>query len=1564
MFNSTTSITASKLKSAIVREPLIVKLDTLVRDAIAQMSGVRAACDATKLDELHLDARSSCVLVVDNGQLVGIFTERDVVRLCAQQRYLENLTMGDVMIHPVIILKESELTDFFFAINLLQQYHIRHLPILDDQEQIVGLITHESLRHTASSVNLLRLRLAFEVMSREVICAAPNSSMLAIAQLMTAHRVSSVVIVQLGGSADTPLKIPVGIVTERDMVQFQALGLNLETCLAQTVMSTPIFTVKPDDSLWTIQQILEQRLIRRLAVTGEQGELLGIVTQSSLLQVLNPLELYKLADVLQQKVVQLEIEKVQLLEARNLELEQQVEVRTTALKTKAEQAQLVSDIAMQIRSSLSLQTILDTTVEQLRQLLSCDRVTILRLEADGQVIVVAESSNSSVSTLGKRVDDSCFQQDYQQLYQQRRIRVVSDIYKVEMADCHREMLINLQIRAKILIPLLCDDQLWGLLNVTESQQPRQWQQSEIELLQALSIHIEIALHQAITHQKLQEELRDRKQAELTLQKLVKGTATVTGEDFFPVLVRHIAEALNVPYALVNELVDGKLHTLALWENGALQTEISHHPDCTPCEYSLKYGEFYCEQQVQKHFPHDVDLARMQADSYLGIALTNDVGNAIGNLCIIDCQPLTPAKRTQAIAILQVFAARASAELQRQGAIDALHRLNQDLEVRVEQRTQEIKAKKVELQKISDRLSLALKSGAIGCWEWDIAQNNILWDAQMYKMYGVAQQPDFHLTYDTWANRLHHDDLKPTENLLQQTLLGQAEYDTEFRVVHLDGSIHYIKAYGVVVRDAQGHPQKMIGVHFDISARKRAEISLKTSEIRFRRMFDSNVVGMIFTNFQGEVIDANDRFLQMVGYTREELNAGAVNWQAMTPAEHFSTDYAAMKHLMEHGEINPWEKEYYRKNGSRIPVLIGAAMLPDSEQQTICVVVDISEQKAALREREKAQARIALQLRRQKTLGAMVEQIRQSLDIKEILATVTQQVKDLFHCDRVIVFQLYADGRSLIAEEALSPEFPSLKHRHWDNEVWSQEILDYYWQGKPRIVPDVMADMWTDCLVEYSRIGQIKSKIVAPILQEVGGQNHRWVSPAATNKLWGILVIHACQEKRIWKDSEAQLLQQIANQLAIAIQQAGLFEQLQQELAERQQAEANLTAANQKLAFSNQELARATRLKDEFLANMSHELRTPLNAILGMTEGLQDEVFGTINEQQRKALETVERSGSHLLELINDILDLAKIEAGQIELNCTQISISNLCQSSLAFIKQQALQKRIQLEIKLPPKLPDLVVDERRIRQVLINLLNNAVKFTPEGGQITLQVNKITSDITISQIPEPNFLQIAVCDTGIGISPEDLPKLFTPFIQIDSALNRQYAGTGLGLALVKRIVELHGGRVGLTSELGVGSCFIIELPYNPAALLVPDHSADILEPDSPTCDLAVNLCPTILLVEDNEANIMTISSYLKAKGYCILLADNGQDAIEQATIHQPDLILMDIQMPGIDGIEAIKKIRQNPQLLDIPIVALTALTMAGDRDRCLAAGANDYLSKPVKLKQLATTIQQLLSEHES
>ena len=296
--------------------------------------------------------------------------------------------------------------------------------------------------------------------------------------------------------------------------------------------------------------------------------------------------------------------------------------------------------------------------------------------------------------------------------------------------------------------------------------------------------------------------------------------------------------------------------------------------------------------------------------------------------------------------------------------------------------------------------------------------------------------------------------------------------------------------------------------------------------------------------------------------------------------------------------------------------------------------------------------------------------------------------------------------------------------------------------------------------------------------------------------------------------------------------------------------------------------RATRLKDEFLARMSNEFRTSLNSILGLSEALQEEVFGPLTEKQLKCLKTIERSGDHLLYLINDILDISKIESGQLELDLKVTNIRHLCESSLTFVKQQAIKKSISLKTTISPHPLTLLIDKRRILQSLVNLLNNAVKFTPEGGCVTLEMschsqNKNGQTLDSQELSEEvknpnqlvwesglltaeNYIKISVTDTGIGIAPEKITKLFKPFSQIDSALNRKYNGTGLGLVLVKQMTELHGGTVSLTSEVDVGSCFSINLPYN------PDLSLSSVQPKD---------SPLILLAEDNERNISVMVSYL-------------------------------------------------------------------------------------------------------
>ena len=532
-----------------------------------------------------------------------------------------------------------------------------------------------------------------------------------------------------------------------------------------------------------------------------------------------------------------------------------------------------------------------------------------------------------------------------------------------------------------------------------------------------------------------------------------------------------------------------------------------------------------------------------------------------------------------------------------------------------------------------------------------------------------------------------------------------------------------------------------------------------------------------------------------------------------------------------------------------------------------------------------------------------------------------------------------------------------------------------------------------------------------------------------------------------------------------------------DVTERQRAEENLRRALAELNKANAELAQTSRLKDEFLANMSHELHTPLNAILGLSESLLEQVSASLTPRQVKSVTTISTSGQHLLMLINDILDLSKIEAGKLELALETVNVEEFCQSCLVFVRTQAMQKKIAVSFVHDESVAAFTADAKRLKQVLVNLLTNAVKFTPEGGRI---------GVIVATPPGEDVVRFTVWDTGIGIAPHDAAKLFRAFTQIDSGLSRAQEGTGLGLALVAKLVELHGGSVTLESEPSKGSRFIVTVPLvaaaagrlkskqiDPAkqrrnyrrALIIEDDPTsgailgnfltdlgiasvihlrgedaievaqherpdvillDILLPgesgwvvlaklkehaktrnipvvvisfiDEPRKSLALGavahftkpitraqlngffnpasadsrpsappfVTPTegkgalVLLAEDNEANIETIGDYLEDRGYNLHYAMNGQIAVKLTRHLHPAIILMDIQMPVMDGLTAIREIRADPEFDGTPIIALTALAMPGDRERCVAAGATDYMSKPVSLKTLAALVQRLLS----
>jgi PAS domain S-box-containing protein len=1035
------------LEQAIIRSPLTIAASATVADALTLMSVGRQTCNLlcdidseTNLQLAH--AQNSCILVTEGKKLIGILTERDLVKLCGQnanpetsdQNSTQNLletAIAEVMVYPVQALLEWEFTDILVAINRFHRYRIRHLPLVNDRGEIVGLLTHESLRQLLRPVDMLRLRQVKEVMITDVIYADSTASVAQIANLMLEQKVSSVVIIEEG---DNGLLWPMGIVTEGDIVQYLALELALATTSVQLVMSFPVATVRSDETLWTVRELMQERMINHLIVTNTDGIMEGIISQSDLLNTLQPTEIYKLVSTLETKMSRLEQEKLELLQSRNKLLESQVQASTFAL---ADSNNMFRQFAENNRGAI-----------------------ILREFSSGKVVYVSPRYS----------------------------------------------------------------EIWGHSSEYLYQNPEVWIQS---------IH-----------------------------------------------------------------------------------------------------------------PEDIDK------------------------------------------VLQLY-------------------------------------------------KLTVNSGF---------------------------------------------------------------FSEEYRIIRPDGTIRWIWGRCFPLKNASGKIEQMAAIAEDISDRKIAEIALKESEQRLRAsesllsaMFERSVVGMAITDADGKFIRTNPFYQQMVGYSENELQLMRFT-DNMLPEDIEDNLRLRSQVLSDESESYQMEKRLFHRNGKMIWVRTTSSKILDEVGQPplfVGVIEDISDRKQA-----------------EKSLASA--------------------------------------------------------------EIERQQAIDDLYQ---------------------------------------------------------------------------------------------LNQQLETRVAQRTQ---ELQYTNQQLSVANSELARATRLKDEFLANMSHELRTPLNAVLGMSEGLMTGVFGDLNERQMRSLSLIETSGRHLLELINDILDVAKIGAGKLELELSSVGIEYLCKSSLNFVKQIANQKNIQLKLSINHSIKMITVDERRMRQALINLLSNAVKFTPKGGKICLEV-KLQEREATELTSECSYAMIfSIIDTGIGISPEDISNLFQAFVQIDSSLNRQYAGTGLGLTLVKQLVEMHGGCVSVASQVGEGSSFSIVLPYRESIEL---DKSDKAEPPSNSFgegynqvsnlenNLAVN--PLILMADDNPINIETFSNYLTSRGYRLIFASDGQEAINMTIAQNPDLILMDIQMPVLDGISAIESIRANPDINNIPIVALTALAMIGDREKCLAVGANEYLAKPVQLSHLVTVIQKQL-----
>jgi PAS domain S-box-containing protein len=403
---------------------------------------------------------------------------------------------------------------------------------------------------------------------------------------------------------------------------------------------------------------------------------------------------------------------------------------------------------------------------------------------------------------------------------------------------------------------------------------------------------------------------------------------------------------------------------------------------------------------------------------------------------------------------------------------------------------------------------------------------------------------------------------------------------------------------------------------------------------------------------------------------------------------------------------------------------------------------------------------------------------------------------------------------------------------------------------------------------------------------------------------------------------------------------------------------------QALLETNLELEHASQMKSEFLATMSHELRTPLNAIIGFSEALKDGLVGPMTDSQREHTGDIFTSGQHLLSLINDILDLSKVEAGMMTLELEAADLADLLSSSLSIVKETAIAQRVRLELEMHTNIGVFPMDLRKTKQITYNLLSNAVKFSGRDGIVTLSAERVpwnavgviaggwpvqSFPLVDSEFSE--FVELKITDTGIGISIHNMTRLFQAFSQIDSSLVRKFEGTGLGLAMVKRLAELHGGTVAVASAEGEGSCFAVWLPIRAPQSAPAAPCIDTLPPrEAPAVAAGV-----ALVVEDDEHAASFIRLLLEDEGFTVLIAANAEDALRMAPQQPLSLITIDLVLPGIDGWEFLLRIREVNALAHVPVVIIATLV---DSNMALASGAAAVLQKPISRAQLNASLTRL------
>jgi signal transduction histidine kinase/ActR/RegA family two-component response regulator len=538
--------------------------------------------------------------------------------------------------------------------------------------------------------------------------------------------------------------------------------------------------------------------------------------------------------------------------------------------------------------------------------------------------------------------------------------------------------------------------------------------------------------------------------------------------------------------------------------------------------------------------------------------------------------------------------------------------------------------------------------------------------------------------------------------------------------------------------------------------------------------------------------------------------------------------------------------------------------------------------------------LARKVEQLQALSEVGETVSSTLVLDEVLFKIILNAVRFAECDGGSIMEYVEADRCFLARTTY-PSSPELLAGLRGLQIKLDETLvgKAAREGRPIGLPDI-ALVERDVHLQLLFDDGWRSVLAVPVLR--GGQ------------IIGAMVVRR-KTPGEFTDEVKEFMQTFASQSALAVFNARVFRELERKTAELQVA---------------------SQHKSDFLASMSHELRTPLNAIIGFSEVLLEQMFGELNERQDEYLHDILNSGKHLLELLNEILDLSKVEAGRMELELTVFSLREVFEHAIALVRERAAHHNIAVTLEMDPSLDLIETDELRFKQVMLNLLSNAVKFTPNGGRVAVRA-----------VRTGQRLAVAVTDNGIGIRPEDRERIFESFQQGQRSPSRE-EGTGLGLTLCRRIVTLMGGTMSLESEVGVGSTFGFTVPLQGARVSVAPGLYDDRD-------------PVVVVIDDDRASLELMSAYLAGHGVRVVRAHNGKEGLDAVHRLKPVATVLDILLPGMDGWRVLEELRADPKTQRLPVIIAS---IVDERSRGLAAGAGDYLVKPVGREELLGALRRM------